>query len=619
MSWRFNCLVRLTGLGRTVRVATITIVFLGIGGWLVKRGHRAYWETTIFQVQTVDFNILAHTLPTTLSLALVRKDWVTIQKVLDSNYSLFGLVVTDPEGKKILAMSKSKVVHDNFGWQRKLLEQPNSLQGHPYSYLVYPPPITPQISYASPYVKNPEPLQKPPGKIIGRIYYIRGIPPSIWEDLQMWMSKYFWAERDAFPLYSNTLLLTASLLVLTILLTEMIIHLKQQEVNQKQKDYEQLAQQCEQLAEQLSSEQQLNVYLKEELSCTRESLASLTALKAQYSQELETSRQEKRRLEEALEDISRDNRLLRERYEQISQKEHQLNRQIEQLKQEIEEKEQQIRSIREKQEQMQDTENTYLQRTRDLVNTHLRPSDGRDMTFELLEKLFELGFIPKFGSNPAQVFSPSDPFDRMTRMLSRNFSRLNNVLSQLIRCMQERRDSFSHRFSRIDDCINDFFDLLRRRGILYGLTWTQSEVTARINYNNHRFHECQKFLQGQWLEYYLHKKVCDFYRRLQRSVVCLFNLEFNTISGSSEFDLIAFIDRQIMVVFECKTGDYESFRDRISKYVNRSKQLQLLPKQFILLAARLEPQKRQELSQQHEITFAGLDDLDSALATAIGA
>jgi hypothetical protein len=74
-----------------------------------------------------------------------------------------------------------------------------------------------------------------------------------------------------------------------------------------------------------------------------------------------------------------------------------------------------------------------------------------------------------------------------------------------------------------------------------------------------------------------------------------------------------------MVVFECKTGDYESFRDRISKYVNRSKQLQLLPQQFILLAPRLEPQKRQELSQQHEITFAGLDDLDSALATAIGA
>jgi len=614
MSWRFRFWARPTGLGRTVRVATITIVFLGIGGWLVKRGHRAYWETTIFQVQTVDFNILAHTLPTTLSLALVRKDWVTIQKTLDSNYSLFGLVVTDPEGKRILAMSKSKVVHDNFGWQRKLLEQPNSLQGHPYSYLVDPPPTTAQISYASPYVKNPEPLQKPPGKIIGRIYYIRGIPPSIWEDLQMWMPQYFWAERDAFPLYSNTFLLTGSLLVLTVVLTEIIVNLKQREIDQKQKEYEQLAMQ-------LSSERQLNVHLTEELSRTRENLASLTALKAQYSQELDAIREEKRCLAEALEDISCDNMRLLERYEQTKQREYQLNSQIEQLRQEIEEKEQKTRNIEEKQEQIQETENTYLQQMRDVVHTHSSAVDERDMTFELLQKLFELGFIPTFGSNPAPVFRPNDPFDRITRMLSRNFDKLKNVLSQLIRCMQERRDSLSYRFSGTDDrnCINNFFDLLQARGILYGLARIPGEITARINHRNQRFSECHHFLQGQWLEYYLHKKVCDFYRRLQRSVVCLSNLKFTTINESGEFDLIAYIHEQIMVVFECKTGDYESFRDRISKYVNRSKQLQLLPQQFILLAPRLEPQKRQELSQQHEITFAGLDDLDSALATAIGA
>jgi chromosome segregation ATPase len=179
----------------------------------------------------------------------------------------------------------------------------------------------------------------------------------------MWMPQYFWAERDAFPLYSNTFLLTGSLLVLTIVLTEIIVNLKQREIDQKQKEYEQLAMQ-------LSSERQLNVHLTEELSRTRENLASLTALKAQYSQELDAIREEKRCLAEALEDISCDNMRLLERYEQTKQREYQLNSQIEQLRQEIEEKEQKTRNIEEKQEQIQETENTYLQQMRDVVHTH---------------------------------------------------------------------------------------------------------------------------------------------------------------------------------------------------------------------------------------------------------
>jgi len=609
-----NSLFRPTRSSRIARFVAITTVFLITGGFLIERGHKAYWKTTIFQVQTVDFNILAHTLPTTLSLALLRKDWATIQKILDSNYSLFGLVVTDPEGKKILAMSNSKVVSDNFAWQRKLVEQPSFLQNHPYNYLVDPPPMTAQISYASPYVKDPEPLQKPHGKIIGRIYYIRGTPPSLIEDLQMWIPENFWAERDAFPLYSNTLLLTVSLLILTFLLAEIIVNLKQREYEQ----YEQILRDNQQLSERLSFERRLLSSLEGELSRAQQNLASLEAVQEESHQELNTIKEEKERLKRALEDISHDNQILIDRYNEIRRRERELLNQIEQSEQKIKEQERSIRSITEAKEQTQNTENRIIQQVRDIVCRNLPSSDEQNMTFELLRKIFEFGFIPRFDSDASQVFNPNDPFDRITRMLSRNFDQLQNVLRQLIRCIQERRDRLSYQFSRTDDrnCINNFFDLLRSRRIFYDLTRIPGEIVARINYDDQRFSDCYKFLRGGWLESYLCSKVRDFYR--QRRIVCLSNLKFVTINEAGEFDLISFVDNQ-MIIFECKTGNYESFQEQIPKYVNRSAQLELSPRQFILVAPRLRLEQRRELSQRHNITFAGLDDLDTALEVAISA
>ena len=61
--------------------------------WTVQN-HNNYWNRTIFAVQTVDFKILAHTLPTKLSILLMQKDTEELQRTLQSNTGRFGIVVT---------------------------------------------------------------------------------------------------------------------------------------------------------------------------------------------------------------------------------------------------------------------------------------------------------------------------------------------------------------------------------------------------------------------------------------------------------------------------------------------------------------------------------------------
>ncbi|WAS04165.1 hypothetical protein LQF76_08985 [Gloeomargaritales cyanobacterium VI4D9] len=620
MNLKSNFLTRSTWVSRIERIVALATVFIGGGFWLIERGHKVYWETTIFQVQTVDFNMLAHTLPTKLSLLLLQNDLLELQKTLDSNYSLFGLVVTDAEGKKILAKSNSKVVLDSFPWQRKLLEEPTSLQDHHFNYLTDPPPVTAQASYTDPYVKKPGTLQKPPGKVIGRIYYIRGIPPSLLEDLQMWVSNPL-AEQDAFPLYFNTSLLTVILFVITFIFIEFLINLKQRE-------YEQILKENEQVTRQVLSAEKSILILKNELFRAQEKLVSLEASREESYRELNAIAEEKERLEIALKDISHDNQNLTKMYNETRQRECELTSYIKQLEQMIREQQNSVKTITETQEQIQntkqDTENRFIQQIRDIVNRNLPSSDEQNMDFEMLIKIFQSGFMPDFTSNVSQVFNPRDPFPRITRMLSRNFDNLKGIENSLKRKLNNRQGSnFDYSFSTTDDrnCINNFLDLLRTYRFFRTLNRvpTENRISATLNDGDPNFPVISDLLRGGWLEFYLYDKVRKFYQQRQRKIVCLSNLKFSTVSESSgEFDLIAFINRQ-MIVFECKTGDYESFRSRIPRYTNYVRQLDLSPRQFILVAPKLEQQQRQMLSQTYEITFVGLDDLDEALRLAISA
>lgn len=171
------------------RLTSCMTLAVGSGISFVAVNHHSYWHKTIFRVQTVDFNLLSHTLPTKLSYALQQDRMDEVQRTLDSNYALFGLVVTDADGNEVLAASGDP--SDFRSWD-SVLEDPQALLEHPYDLLYNPPPLSPQSLYDSPYALEPQttPVNNQ-GEVIGRVYYVRGVPPHFWRDFWGWVQKPF--------------------------------------------------------------------------------------------------------------------------------------------------------------------------------------------------------------------------------------------------------------------------------------------------------------------------------------------------------------------------------------------------------------------------------------------
>lgn len=176
-----------------VRLLAIEGAALTIATLLNLVNYNSYWKKTIFRTQTVDFNILSHTLPTKLSYDLLSNDTKALQETLNSNYALFGLVVTDCKvkqkacsGQKIQYLSTSGPKPQ--AWKQNLTAV--DLQSLPYSLLLNPLPLYPDWKYDSPHSKDNErqvSSKTNPGEVIGRVYYVRGVPPSYLADTQRWL------------------------------------------------------------------------------------------------------------------------------------------------------------------------------------------------------------------------------------------------------------------------------------------------------------------------------------------------------------------------------------------------------------------------------------------------
>ena len=157
--------------------------------WLSYYDHHRYWNGTIKAVQTTHLNIFSHTLPTKLSLLVKNQDKEEIDKVLNSAYGFIGLVITDCQSLKpkcegdILHQTKS-----DKGWGKTFDAKP--LNEFPYDPLVNPTPLKTEGNYDRPYDHERNHTgQVNQGEIIGRVYYVRSMPPSFFEGLQSWLSK----------------------------------------------------------------------------------------------------------------------------------------------------------------------------------------------------------------------------------------------------------------------------------------------------------------------------------------------------------------------------------------------------------------------------------------------
>ena len=216
---------------RLGRFALIGVVSLGIGTAAVYDRYKNYWEKTIYRVQTVDFNMLSHTLPTKLSYTIVKNQPQELQRTLNSNYGLFGLIVTDPTGQNIIASSQ--------GSSSKTAPDAQQLQKHPYDLLLDPPPIYPQWTYSEPHaVERSATNLTNRGRVIGRIYYVRGENPSFGDDVVKWLSKPLSpsSRAETFTITITTLLLSG--LSFWLLWEHLLYKKRVQEARMREKEEE---------------------------------------------------------------------------------------------------------------------------------------------------------------------------------------------------------------------------------------------------------------------------------------------------------------------------------------------------------------------------------------------
>lgn len=284
------------------RLATTGIISFGIGGAVTFDRYNSYWNQTIFRVQTVDFNILSHTLPTKLSYAIINRKLEEVQHTLDSNYSLFGLIVTDPSGQKVIAYS-GKNSERLPSWKAAL--DPQQLQNHPYDVLLDPPPLFTQWTYSKPKATERSATSfTNRGRIIGRVYYVRGVRPTFQEDIMTLLQNPF-SDSSRIQTYTTSLIACfgGTLLIWSIL--EFILYKKrvgeekvqqERELAQTKAEKAELARQKAQREAELTEERRQN-----ELAIAEERrLRDLTIAEEKALRESELAEQKRLRdLEEA--------------------------------------------------------------------------------------------------------------------------------------------------------------------------------------------------------------------------------------------------------------------------------------------------------------------------------
>ncbi|MEG4863257.1 type II toxin-antitoxin system HicA family toxin [Microcoleus sp. CZ3-B2] len=326
-------------LGRFTLLATFSFGLGTLRNW---EHYNNYWHGTIFRVQTVDFNMLSHTLPVKLSYTLLQGNIGELQRTLDSNYGLFGLIVTDCKistkdclSEQILYQSKSSQK-----WTKEISLA--TLSNHPYDLLQNPPPLQTERQYAKPDDSKPIPTAKVnSGEIIGRVYYVRGVPPTFIEDYNNWIKNPF-KRTGSRTLYTSTFALFFVSSLSAWIIIELVLSAKRNEQNLAQQQREQLQREIQQIKLQLEEKNQQTIELIDQRerglaeleSYRQEQEQNKTKLEnkiASYESELALKEEQQQETAQTLEDLQ----LLRQELQETYQRESEAKQRSEALNQKI--------------------------------------------------------------------------------------------------------------------------------------------------------------------------------------------------------------------------------------------------------------------------------------------
>lgn len=193
-----------------LRLGCSVLLVTGVALILIYVSYINYWQKTIFRTQTVDFNILMNLLPIKLSIHLIQGNTDELQRTIDSNYGLFGIVVTNcktikeecpyqeityiSNGKLITTLNGEKKYKSKgnyaYNWQSSLSKK--SLKGQLYGLLRNPAPLTQELEYKNPRYGSVTPTGRiNSGIIIGRVYFIRNSLPPFSNEIIKWLKNPF--------------------------------------------------------------------------------------------------------------------------------------------------------------------------------------------------------------------------------------------------------------------------------------------------------------------------------------------------------------------------------------------------------------------------------------------
>jgi hypothetical protein len=186
-------------LGRFLFTSSVVFGLSTVANW---NEWNQYWNGTLRRVQTVDFNMLSHTLPTKLSAVLANKNYQELQRTIDSNYGLFGIIVTDCKKVDSLCREQKITFASNGRKDWKILPESEDLSNHPFDLLRTPAPLITEKSYENPNA-NEQIFTKGSneGIIIGRVYYVRGTAPAFISDYISWLSN-VWSTKGSHGFYA---------------------------------------------------------------------------------------------------------------------------------------------------------------------------------------------------------------------------------------------------------------------------------------------------------------------------------------------------------------------------------------------------------------------------------
>jgi hypothetical protein len=248
------------------------VLICGLGLWLVlcHEYYKSYWLGTIYKVQTTDFNMLHHSLPATLSQLIIAERDDLVQQCLDSNYGLFGLVVTDSADDSVIY--KTTKVWRRESWQGHIAQEDLARikKMEHYDLLTDPPPLGAGWEHSSPKAEKAVAVKgaiNPKGRVLGHLYYVRSDPPPFFEDIIGLFSTSLFEMSGAKRGYLYITLTTmgfSAIVILMIWLRQRGLEMKQGELEYLQRELDIRKKALENLAAELTTQKARKAWLEKE-------------------------------------------------------------------------------------------------------------------------------------------------------------------------------------------------------------------------------------------------------------------------------------------------------------------------------------------------------------------